>query len=153
MEEGKARGSLTLKGFEKRVEVGGRKHLVRVIDGDAELEESQGGKKLLRINITAEVDGVKSEYTITFSNGKINAARGRAYASAKAPGGRVADAERLAAVIEALTGVKPKAHRMKNGKIMYRMRQGASRRLCPLCRAGGHHSEMARRDGPMNKTT
>jgi hypothetical protein len=50
VEEGKARGSLTLKGFEKRVEVGGREHLVRVIDGDAELEESQGGKKLLRIN-------------------------------------------------------------------------------------------------------
>ncbi len=50
MEEGKARGSLTLKGFEKRVEVGGREHLVRVIDRDAELEESQGGKKLLRIN-------------------------------------------------------------------------------------------------------
>jgi hypothetical protein len=50
VEEGKAWGSLTLKGFEKRVEVGGREHLVRVIDGDAELEESQGGKKLLRIN-------------------------------------------------------------------------------------------------------
>ena len=50
MEEGKARGSLTLKGFEKRVGVGGREHLVRVIDGDAELGESQGGKKLLRIN-------------------------------------------------------------------------------------------------------
>ncbi len=93
-------------------------YLVRVIDGDAELEESQGGKKLLRINITAEVDGVKSDYTITFSNGKINAAGGRAYASAKAPGGKVADAERFAAVIEALTGLKPKAHRMKNGKIM-----------------------------------
>ncbi len=53
-------------------------HLVRVIDGDAELEKSQGGKKLLRIKITAEVDGVKSDYTITFGSGKINAARGRA---------------------------------------------------------------------------
>ncbi|MFZ8839158.1 MAG: hypothetical protein ACO2PM_09665 [Pyrobaculum sp.] len=31
---------------------------------------------------------------------------------------READAERFAAVIEALTGVEPKAHRMKNGKIM-----------------------------------
>jgi hypothetical protein len=50
VEEGRERGSMTLKGFEKRVEVGGREHLVRVIDGDAELEESQGGKKLLRIN-------------------------------------------------------------------------------------------------------
>jgi hypothetical protein len=35
-----------------------------------------------------------------------------------APRRREADAERFAAVIEALTGVKPKAHRMKNGKIM-----------------------------------
>ena len=41
---------MTLEGFEKRVEVGGKEHLVRVIDGDAELEESQVGKKLLRIN-------------------------------------------------------------------------------------------------------
>jgi hypothetical protein len=70
------------------------------------------------LGLTAEVDGVKSDYTITFSSGKINAARGRAYASAKAPGGREADAERFAAVIEALTGVKPKARRIKNGKIM-----------------------------------
>jgi hypothetical protein len=45
VEGGKARGSLTLKGFEKRVEVCDGEHLVRVIDGDAELEESQGGKR------------------------------------------------------------------------------------------------------------
>ncbi|MFZ8810079.1 MAG: hypothetical protein ACO2PN_18495 [Pyrobaculum sp.] len=31
---------------------------------------------------------------------------------------READAEMFTAVIEALTGVKPKAHHMKNGKIM-----------------------------------
>jgi len=43
---------------------------------------------------------------------------GRAYASVDAPGGREADAERFAAVIGALTGIKPKAHCMKNGKIM-----------------------------------
>jgi hypothetical protein len=45
VEEDKARGFLTLKGFEKRVEVGGREHLVRVIDGGAELDKSQGGKR------------------------------------------------------------------------------------------------------------
>ena len=119
VEEGKARGSLTLKGFEERVEVGGREHVVKVIGGGAEFDVGKGGKKLLRIKITAEVDGVKSDYTITYGRyGEVNAARGRAYASAKAPGGREADAERLAAVIEALTGVKPKVHRMKNGKIM-----------------------------------
>jgi hypothetical protein len=63
--EGRARGSLTLKGFEKRLEVEGREHLVKVVGGRAELEESWSGKKLLKIKITAEVDGVKSEYMIT----------------------------------------------------------------------------------------
>jgi len=104
------------------------------------------------LGLTAEVDGVKSDYTITFSSGKINAARGRAYASAKAPGGRETDAERLAAVIGALTGVKPKAHRMKNGN-NDKVRQSASRRFHALRRAGEHHSEMARREGPVNKPT
>jgi hypothetical protein len=35
VEEGKERGSLTLKGFEKEVEVNGEKYKVRVIDGEA----------------------------------------------------------------------------------------------------------------------
>jgi hypothetical protein len=117
--EGRARGSLTLKGFEKRVEVEGREHLVKVVGGGAELEESWSGKKLLKIKITAEVDGVKSEYTITYGRyGAINKAMGFAVARAAAPGGREADAERLAAVVEALTGVKPKVRRMKDGKII-----------------------------------
>ena len=34
----------------------GRKHVVKVTGGDAELEESQSGETLLRILITAEVD-------------------------------------------------------------------------------------------------
>jgi len=38
-----------LKGFEGRVEVGGREHVVKVIGGDAELDEGRGGKKLLKI--------------------------------------------------------------------------------------------------------
>lgn len=45
-------------------------------------------------------------------------ARGFAYASAEAPGGREADAERLAAVIKALTGKEPRIRRMKDGTIM-----------------------------------
>jgi hypothetical protein len=59
-----------LKGFEGRVEVGGRGHVVKVIVGGAELDEGRGGKKLLRIKITTEVDGVRSDYTITFSRHK-----------------------------------------------------------------------------------
>ncbi len=117
IEEGKARGSLTLKGFEKEVEVNGEKRKVKVRGGEA-VEEDRGGKKLLRIKITAEVDGVRSEYVITFSRNSRTAAVGRAYASIYAPGGREADAERLSALIEALTGRKPWVYRKKNGVIM-----------------------------------
>ena len=88
-EEGRAKGSLTLKGFERAVEVEGREHVVRVIDGGAELEESRRGKKLLRIRITAEVDGVEGDYMITFGRrSRDNAAVGFAVARADAPGGR-----------------------------------------------------------------
>jgi hypothetical protein len=118
VEEGKARGSLTLEGFEKRVEVEGREHVVKVIGGGAELEESRRGKKLLRIKIMAEVDGVKGEYVMTYGRyGEINAAVGRAYVRYGAPGGREADAERFTALIEALTGKEPKVYRMNNGAI------------------------------------
>jgi hypothetical protein len=89
VEEGKARGSLTLKGFEKKVEVEGREHVVKVIDGDAEFDKGRDGKKLLRIKITAEVDGVKSKYVITYGRyGAINKAMGFAVARAAALGGR-----------------------------------------------------------------
>ncbi len=119
VEEGKARGSLMLRGFEKRVEVGGKEHVVKVIGGSAEFEESRCGRMLLRIKISAEVDGVRREYVITFSRrGAGNAAAGRAVARANAPGGREADAERFAAVIKALTGREPRVYRMKGGKIM-----------------------------------
>jgi hypothetical protein len=75
--------------------VDGRRHVVKVIDGEA-VEEDRGGRKLLRIRITAEVDGVRSEYEIAFGRyGKLNAALGYAVARADAPGGREADAARL----------------------------------------------------------
>ena len=115
-EEDRARGSLTLKGFEKKVEVGGREHVVKVVDGDAETEKSESGKLLLRIRITAEVDGVRREYEIAFGRyGKRNATEG--YATAKADADREADAERLAAVVEALTDVKPRIRRKSDGTI------------------------------------
>ena len=46
VKEGKARGSLTLKGFEKEVELDGKKYVVKVRDGGA-VEEGKGGRKLL----------------------------------------------------------------------------------------------------------
>jgi hypothetical protein len=82
---------------------------VKVIDGSAELEEKQGGKKLLRIRITAEVDGVRNKYTITYSRrGADNATVGYAAARAGAPGGRETDAERYLALIKTLTGREPR---------------------------------------------
>jgi hypothetical protein len=118
VEEGKARGSLKLEGFEKRVEVKGKEYVVKVIGGGAEFDKGRGGRKLLRIRITAEVDGVRREYEITFGRYGRNAAVGFAAARADAPGGREADAERLSALIEALTGVKPKIRRIKDGTIV-----------------------------------
>ena len=113
VKEGRSWGSLTLKGFEKRVEVEDRGHVVKVIDGDAEFDEGRSGKKLLRIRITAEVDGVKSEYTITYGRyGRRNETTGYAVARAEA------DAERLSALVEALTGIKPRIRRMKDGTLM-----------------------------------
>jgi hypothetical protein len=108
IEEGKARGSLKLEGFEGVVD--GR--LVRVIGGGAEFDKGRN-KKLLRIKITAEVDGVRNDYVMTYSRrGRDNVTVGYAYARSDA------DAERFAAVVEALTGRKPRIYRMKNGKIM-----------------------------------
>jgi hypothetical protein len=118
VKEGKERGSLTLKGFEKKVEVGGKEYVVKVIDGRAEFEESESGKLLLRIWIMAEVDGIKREYVITFGRfGKSNRAEGYAYAR---PDDREEDAKRLAAVVEALTGKKPKIRRKSDGTIELR---------------------------------
>jgi 23S rRNA pseudoU1915 N3-methylase RlmH len=112
VEEGKAWGSQKLERFEKKVEVNGKTYFVKVIGGGAEFDEGRGGRKLLRIKITAEVDGVLRDYTITYGRyGRDNVALG--FATAKAD-----DAERFAAVIKALTGEEPKMYRKKNGKIM-----------------------------------
>jgi len=120
IEEGMLRGSQTLRDLEKWVEVSGKTYVVKVRGGEA-VEEDRDGKKLLRIKITAEVGRVKGEhtivdrvvreYTITYSRrGGDNAAVAYAFAE-------VDDAERLAALIKALTGKEPKVYRMKDGKI------------------------------------
>ena len=113
IEEGRARRSLKLEGFEGKVEVGDKGYVVKVIGGGAEFDEGRDGRKLLRIKIKAEVDGVKSEYTITFGRrGRNNAVVGFAVARAEA------DAERLVAVVEALTGKRSRVYRMKDGAII-----------------------------------
>ena len=133
VEEGMSRGSQKLEGFEERVEVNGRTYVVKVIGGEA-VEEDRGGRKLLRIRITAEVgrvegehivDPVVREYTITFGRyGKLNAAVGFAYASVDVPGGREADAERYSALIKALTGREPRVRRRKDGGIEIKCFEG-----------------------------
>jgi len=110
VKEGKAWGSLTLERFEKKVEVNGKTYVVKVRGGEA-VEEGRGGRKLLRIKITAEVDGVESKYTITFGRYVKNKARGSAVVRAEA------DAERYSALIKALTGRGPGMYRMKDGRI------------------------------------
>ncbi len=117
IEEGMSRSSLTLKDFEKEVEVNGRKHVVKVIDGGAEFKRGRDGRKLLRIKITAEVDGVRREYVIAYGRYGKNEARGFAYDRCDAPEVREADAERLSALIKALTGREPRIRRESGGKI------------------------------------
>jgi hypothetical protein len=118
VEEGMSRGSLTLKGSEKKVEVEGRGHAVKVIGGGAEFEKSRSSKKLLRIKITAELDGVRGDYEVTYGRyGETNATRGRAYARSDAPGGREADAERFSALVKALTGRRPWVYRRSDDTI------------------------------------
>jgi hypothetical protein len=133
VEEGRSWGSLSLEGFEKKVEVNGKTYVVKVIGGGA-VEEDRGGRKLLRIRITAEVsrvegehivDSVRREYAITFGRyGADNVAVGSAYASADAPGGREADAERFSALVEALTGRRPRVYHMKGGRIIIECYEG-----------------------------
>ena len=93
------------------------RHVVKVIGGGAEFDVGRGGKNLLRIKITAEVDGVKSDYTITYGRYGTNAALGFAVARADAAGGREADAERFSALVKALTGREPRIRRKSEGAI------------------------------------
>jgi hypothetical protein len=104
-------------------EVGGRGHVVKVIGGGAEFDVDRGGKILLRIRFTAEVDGVRRDYEITYGRYEKNEGRGFAYACANAPGGRSADAERFYAVVKALTGIEPKVYQKSGGKIMMKCRR------------------------------
>ncbi len=119
IEEGRARSSLTLEGFMKEVEVGGRRYVVKAMSGGAGLEESRSGRLLLRVKVVVEVNGVERKYEIVFGRyGRKKEVAGYAVAGADAPGGREADAERLAAVVEALTGRKPRIYRKKNGAVV-----------------------------------
>ncbi|MFZ8809294.1 MAG: hypothetical protein ACO2PN_14470 [Pyrobaculum sp.] len=98
--------------------------MVKVIGWSAEFDKGRSGKKLFRIKITAEVDRIESDYTITYSRHGDNRTVGHAVARVNAPGGREADAERFAAVVKAITGREPKVYRMKNGRMKIECYEG-----------------------------
>ena len=114
VDRGKEVGSLKLtdiKGAE--VFVGGKRYVISVLGGGAQSEEGRSGRTLLRITITAEIDRVRGDYEMTFGRyGRVNAAMGRAYIREET------DAERLAAVIKALTGEEPGVYRRGDGTIV-----------------------------------
>jgi hypothetical protein len=114
VDRGREVGSLKLTDIKGRgVDVGGKKYVVTVLGGGAEFDKGESGRTLLRITITAEIDGVRGEYTITFGRyGRNNKAVGYAYIREEA------DAERFSALVEALTGKRPRIRRMKDGTIM-----------------------------------
>jgi len=113
VEEGRARGSLKLTDIKgRKVYVEGRRHVVTVLGGGAQSEEGRSGKTLLRIAITAEVDGVRRDYTMAFGRyGTNNKAVSYAYAKADV-------AERFSALIKALTGEEPGVYRRSDGTIV-----------------------------------
>jgi hypothetical protein len=115
VEEGKKWDSLSLtdiRGAEVEVKnrklgAEGEKYVVTVTGGGAKIEG-----KLLRLTITAEVNGVRGEYTITYvRRDRNNVAVAYAYAS-------VADARGLAAVVKALTGEEPGVYQRSDGTMM-----------------------------------
>jgi flagellar biosynthesis/type III secretory pathway protein FliH len=113
VDRGKEVGSLRLTDVKGReVDVGGRKHVVSVLGGGAQTEGSGSGRTLLRIAITAEVDGVRGDYEMTYGRyGKDNETKGYAYIREEA------DAERFSALVEVLTGKRPRIRRMRDGRI------------------------------------
>ena len=114
VEAGVAKGSLRLAGLVSEVRVGGRRCIVKVFGCSAAV----GASGLLHIAVSAEVGGVFSTYVFSFGRWFGNPAiRGFAYADRHAPRGREADAERLVALVAALTGKRPKVSRSKRGKI------------------------------------
>jgi len=122
VDAGMTRGSLTLTGLEK--EVDGR--MVRVRGGSAWLWL----KDWLKITITAEVDGVETKCEVSF----IKMKRGGVAGFIKAD--TAEDAERIAVVIKAVTGISPTVVRMNNGVYMLRCNEKHLKALI-------HYAELA----------
>ncbi len=103
---GISQSSLSLRGFEKGVE--GR--MVKIKKWSARIDENNK----LKIAVAAEVDGVNTECEISF----VKRRRGGIAGFAKADAAE--EAERIIAVVKALTGIPPTAVRMNNGVYVLR---------------------------------
>ena len=104
-----SRSFVTLRGLEKRVEVSGKECVVKVKEGTAWLEDGR-----LKIAVAAEVDGIETKYEVSFVKMKKGGVAGFVRADT------AEDAERIAVVIKAVTGISPTVVRMNNGAYMLR---------------------------------
>ncbi len=103
---GISQGPTLLRGLEKEVE--GR--VVKVEEGSARLDEGNR----LKIAVAAEVDGVYTKCEVSFVKLRRGGVAGFVYADA------AEEAERIAVVVKALTGMPPTAVRMSNGACVLR---------------------------------
>ncbi|MFP3252216.1 MAG: hypothetical protein RXO32_10885 [Thermoproteus sp.] len=146
--EGRAVGSLRLadvRGAE--VEVGGKRHVVTVLGGGAQPERSWSGRTLLRIKITAEVDGVRRDYTMTYGRyGKNNAALGLRRGEGRRAGGQGDRRREIRRRDKGPHGEGAEDTPNKGRRDNDGVRQGAPRRLRPLRGARRRHREVARGD-------
>jgi len=99
VEEGAARGVLTLTGLRQEVEVDGERHVVEIRRAEARIEDGR-----LYIRVEAVVDGVEVKREYTFTRKKNNAVKGAVSTWAHAPGGREADLTRLKALSTVIFG-------------------------------------------------
>jgi len=118
---GKSKGAFADARQAKDVEFGWGsqtvKSAVKINDVETWIE-GESEKSKLRILVRAEVDGVKGESTFTFFRGFRDEVLSYTYARAGAPGGRGEDAERIAAVVKAMTEKEPAVNRRKDRKIV-----------------------------------
>jgi len=99
IEEGAARGVLTLTGLRREVEAEGGRHLVEIRRAEARIEDGR-----LYIRVEAVADGVEVKREYTFIRGKDNRTFGRVSTWTRAPGGREADIKRLKALSTVIFG-------------------------------------------------
>mgnify|MGYP005618660637 CR=1 FL=1 len=124
VDAGISQGPASLRGLER--DAGGR--IVKVKEGSARLDED--GR--LRIAVTAEVDGIYTKCEISFVKLRRGGVLGFAYA------GAAEEAERIAVVVKAVTGMSPAVAHMKNGTCVLRCSEKHLRALARYAELAGY---------------